>query len=328
VRFGLAAQNFDHFVTFLEQRIHNGLGFLVIDYTGTLSQVIANKLPKDRIKDVFVYDARSQAPYSLPANFLIQYSGETSSATIAQAEALLCFIYGRGFSDGETELFELSVATLQDVLRNTPEYGQQICSPLSLARFLLDHDFRYELVECVCDVRLKCFLANPIDEYTAYQLAKKLTFATIDPSLSFGINAAPHDSSTPVFDPAEITRSGKIALITLPKSELDPYLIRYLSGFFFSRFERSTPLDFDLEQAYFFNGSRRGERNFLQDQPAFSSDMYSVQRRYSAMKYGRKNYFLHAQQAAFLPEKALQKLDPIFGARSIYDPKILTDFKK
>ena len=308
-------------VDHLRYRINHDQGFVVFDTTGLLSRIVCHHLPKPKIKEVFICDSDYQFPTNMAANFLTPYAGETGESLAVSAVELFETLYGKNITPTEAELLELSVEVLHDVFSIMGTEWSQILSPLSLAAFLIDHEFRELVCRHTQDVRLKMALKQPIDEYAAYRLTKKMKFLFEDPQFMYGINRCPNpDHPSDEFDIEKVHQKGKIALINLRPSKIGLSLYKYIVATFYSRFERSASSNFDIDSAYFFSGTYLNEHPFFEEKPAFSKHMYPILKRFCGMRYGRKPCFLESEQAAFFPKMCFEKLDPILGIRSQFDP--------
>ena len=307
----------------IHTRIDTNQGVLIFDTTGLLSKIVCHQLPRTRAKEVFLYNAALQDKRSMAINFLTPYEGEGGATLAGTAVELFHSLYGPQFSEAETQLLELSVEVLHDVLTQTPEWETQLLSPLTLATFLIDQDYRHFVSSYVRDVRLKMVLEDPFNEFVAYQLCTKLKFVTDDPRFTYGINRAIEiNRMHGEFDMADVHRQGKIAIVELHAENLTPWLRQYIVEVFFSRFQRSAPSDFDLEAAYFFSGSYSMERDYLSEPPVCKKEMRRIIQNYCGMRFGRRPDYLQADQADFLTARYINKIDPILNTRSLFDPEL------
>ena len=102
-------------INHLDKRVANDQGFLVLDFTGTLSQIILARLPKRRAKEVFVYDLEHNPDQIIPANMFMTYQGETPDVVASETVYIFQQIYGQNFSANEASLLKLGILTLYDI---------------------------------------------------------------------------------------------------------------------------------------------------------------------------------------------------------------------
>lgn len=305
----------------LDKRIANDQGLLVIDFTGNLIQTICARLPKRRVGDVFLLDAVGQDQFNFPANFLTVYPGEAPEVMVSEAVALFQLLYGDDFSDDEAALLRAGIQTIQAKLFQANIEPTDFFCPLYLVALISDANFRLTFTRSLWDMKLRGFWQYQFDQKVADLLIQKFRFVTADRRFVYGINRPYRQAMSNIFDVADVTRKGKIALISLPKSELDLTLIRYIAGVYFSRFERSALAGFPLEDCYFFNGTEHMEQDFQHDIPKdidASPIMQTVLKEYSRLKYGDPVSFLRKEQRKLLGESTITHLDPILNTKSIY----------
>ena len=305
-------------VNHIDQRLIQGKGLFVVDFTGKLNSLVCARLPMERATQVFLFDLNSET-YTLSSNFLISYPDETSEQLAKSAVDLFRHLYGRNFTAPEAELLELAILILEAVKFQAKEFWVENQCILFLLGILLRSEFIETYVNDLWDETLKSrWLGwNPTKrEQIIKTLVQKCHFFTQSSDFTLSSNNLFLTSKFAQFDVAEVHRSGKIVLISIPQQGLDQISKNYLSQVFFSRFSRSAPAEFPLEESYFFNYS--GQEIKANTKDVLSAGNFSnpkkerILRRYTAMRHGRKKCFVKAELKAALCTDLLEKLEVEF----------------
>lgn len=297
----------------LDQMIALGVGFCVLDYTGTLTRQICQRLPNKRAKDCCLVDIEN--PDRVFCANLLQPSETLDPASQAETTVrVLQTVLEGDLTIAERALLQQSCYALllaADISKNTGWFAQTYC----LLKLWGSVGFRTYLDQFLWDPELRRFWQafDPAqNRKTITNLSQKLRFLFEEPNRLLMLEGK---------SPIDFTRlsEGKYVFIKMPRlcQSQHTSLIRwqrYVSTVFLQRYYASFSND-ELAEAQLFISATDTLDAEIQPLPGteFNPHMEWILTKYAATKFGRKKLFVARELGCNLHSEAVVELAELLG---------------